>query len=184
MDPRVRQRALEAAAKVALSVTSLGGCGGMALTPNEGGSPESWTAPPAEAGAFFPEAGALSHEAGALEESGRDAFAEPIEAGLCGSFPGGAPSSEATVRCCRDYIRSSSEAGVESWNQIAAEPGVADCCHSILSYCEVPTAPPICAFYDVVSFVCCPILPTNRASFCGPWGPPTPPAMPSTEWLA
>jgi hypothetical protein len=160
MEPWIRKRALEAAAKVALSVTSLGACGGKALVPD-------------------------GVDSGDPTESTQEIFDSGIarvEAGPCGPFPG-ATSAEPTVRCCHDLVASSADAAVETWSEAAARPDVVACCHSILSACDRPSAVPGCAFYDVVSFVCCPILGSNTASFCGPWGPPTPPAMPGGEEL-
>lgn len=205
MDRRIRKRALEAAAKVALSVTSLGGCGGKVVALEDGGLPGAWTlieeqqaaspttptvTRPAASGGSDLTADAsprIAPEA-SVEAAIVDARVDQYEAGLCGSPPLGvnAAVSEAAVTCCQAHIRAIADAAAEPWRTVAAVPGTPECCGAIVSYCEGPGLPPGCAFYDVVSFVCCPLFPNTRVSFCGPWGPPTPPAMPSSRdgWLA
>jgi hypothetical protein len=202
MDPRIRKRALEAAAKVALSVTSLGGCGGKVLALEDSGAPGAWAivgetfdaspakTPPAPGGGDLTrDASPRTAPEASVEVDIADARVDHYEAGICGSPPLGvnAIASEGTARCCENYLRTIADASAEPWRTVAALPGTPQCCTAILSYCEGPgLVNSACAFYDVVSIVCCPLLQNASVSFCGPWGPPTPPAMPRPldGWLA
>jgi hypothetical protein len=188
MDARIRLRALEAAAKVALSVTALGGCGGRVMALEDGGA---WAMiedqPATTPGKTLPGPSGSDHLIGdaspktaSAEAAIVDARVDHYEAGLCGSPPLGinAVVSEETSNCCQSHLRAEADASAEPWRTVAALPGTSECCHAILSYCEGPSIPRGCAFYDVVSYVCCPLLAPTSVSFCGPWGPPTPPAMP------
>jgi hypothetical protein len=193
MDPRNRQRALEAAAKVALSVTTLAGCGGKVLALEDGGSP--WTViddtptstPPNVPPPTRPVTDAASRLSVAPVDAGPvgmlDARVTAREAGVCDD-----PDlllSEATTRCCLNHLWSAADAAAEPWLTVAT-PEVVSCCHSIVSYCETPAGKQSCGYDRVVALVCCPLVPSSRISSCAPWGPPTPPAMPKlmNRWVA
>ena len=102
------------------------------------------------------------------------------KAGFCGSPPFGSSTIAGpdTIACCKNYLREAADASTRS--DVASRPETGTCCSAILSYCS-PTSKYDCLFFDVVSFICCPLLNNPNVPFCGPWGPPTPPAMPRSH---
>ena len=154
MAPLIRRRALEAAAKVALSL-SAAACSSTGLDAR---------------GQMIP-----SH----LEMDTTVACnAPPPPLHWSWDPPFEPRATEATVTCCRDFLsKRLPDGGGPFSDEHRANPEVQACCTAIV---QDPGA--IVETRDrSVFWPCCWIREISGALACNPWGPPVPPAMPS-EW--
>ncbi len=157
MDRALRRTALRGAAKVAFGSLMVG-CGGMIDTT------DNVPTPPLSDAATKPSIGT---PAGALACTG------PVDVDASGV-------DETTFQCCLGVERAlmgdaspwSVDAGV-----VTSDPSGENCCNAIIAHIDQVT-------YDYSAGgtalqLCCSAVHHPMGPACTPWGPPTPPAMPS-----
>lgn len=114
-------------------------------------------------------------DATVAEDSPSDAVDETLDATVCtGPVDIDAAISDEVYQCCLDTIADASDLDAGDFAQ-------ANCCEALLTHIRYPMDAD--TTYGTLDRCCYLLLDPPSISFCNPWGPPTPPAMPY-EWLA
>ncbi len=119
-------------------------------------------------------------ESESSEGSGQGATLDAVAS--CGATSAGADAdvSSATFDCCATYL--TAQAGDADVGLDTAPPETHACCSAIVSYLDHQTdafGANYVRVENVIGECCETITPRPDDGACTPWGPPSPPAMPS-----
>ena len=176
--------ALLGAAKVAFSA-ALVGCGGIVIDDRSSLGGGGTGGEPARTGETS--SGALGPSSSSADTRGPVATSSSSGVGAGGGsgcdVEGGAPYDEATITCCQKLVVDAFPPGVPTpFPPAPASAELVACCSVTLETQDHGTVGPTPVPWES-AYACCLVpgveTPKPFSATCSPWGPPSPPAMPS-----